>query len=169
MNRKGIGKGRIDSRSLALIIFACIVSAIVTIIIVTYNERIRQENYVIAIQRINTEAKQLTEHYNSEYARWSDKIIDDGTMVGIVDSIMVKQKRLIDIMKSMDVPDVFKEAHDYNLKSLEYEYDGYGYFKSYLVSKDVRELKRYQEMLQLAFENEAKALSLYNGKGLILP
>jgi len=67
------------------------------------------------------------------------------------------------------VPDAFKEAHSYNLKSLEYEYNGYGYFKDYLVSKDENALKRYHEMLQLAFENEVKALSIYNGKGLILP
>jgi hypothetical protein len=169
MSRRGVGKGRVGNRKLALIILAGIVGAIVTISIVTYNERVRQENYVIAIQRVNAEAKQLTEHYNNEYARWNDKIIDDSTMVGIVDSIMVKQKRLIDIMKGMDVPDAFKEAHSYNLKSLEYEYDGYSYFKDYLLSKDENTLKRYQEMLQLAFENEVKALSIYNGKGLILP
>ena len=169
MSRKEVRKRGVGNKTLALIILAGIVGAIVTISIVTYNERVKQENYVIAIQRVNAEAKQLTEHYNNEYDRWSSKIIDDDDMVDIVDSIMVKQKRLIDIMKSMNVPDAFKEAHSYNLKSLEYEYNGYGYFKDYLVSKDENALKRYHEMLQLAFENEVKALSIYNGKGLILP
>ncbi len=167
MSRKGLRKER--SRYLIIIILAGIVTGIVTIAITTYNERVRSDNYIIAIQRINTESKQLTEHYSNGYERWSSKAIDDHTMVEIVDSVMVKQKRLIDTMRSMDIPDAYREAHAYNLKSLEYEYDAYGYFKEYLLSKDEVKLARYQEMLQLAFENEAKALSIYNGKGLIMP
>lgn len=167
MSRKGLRKER--SKHLIIIILAGIVAGIITIAITTYNERVRSDNYIIAIQRINAESKQLTEHYSSEYDRWSSKALDDHTMVEVVDSVMVKQRRLIDAMRSMDTPDAYKEAHAYNLKSLEYEYDAYGYFKEYLLSKDEVKLEKYKEMLQLAFENEVKALSIYNGKGLIIP
>jgi hypothetical protein len=169
MSRKGLSKSRLGSKKAAVMILASIIFAIVLASVFTYYERLRQENYVIAIQRINVEAKQLTEHYSNEYSRWSDGLIDDALMVEIVDSIISKQWRLIEFMRGMDVPESYKEAHRYNLLSMEYEYESYRYFKEYFMSKDETNLKKAQELLQLAFENEVRALSLYNGKGLILP
>ena len=164
-----MSKGRLSSKMVAVIILASIISAIVVVSILAYYERLRQENYVIAIQRINVEARQLTEHYSNEYSRWSDGIIGDALMVEIVDSILSKQQKLIEFMRGMDVPESYREAHRYNLRSMEYEYESYRYFKEYFMSKDETYLKKAQELLQLAFEDEVRALSLYNGKGLILP
>jgi len=164
-----LSKGRLSSKMVAVIILASIISAIVVVSILAYYERLRQENYVIAIQRINVEARQLTEHYSNEYSRWSDGIIGDALMVEIVDSILSKQQKLIEFMRGMDVPESYGEAHRYNLRSMEYEYESYRYFKEYFMSKDETYLKKAQELLQLAFEDEVRALSLYNGKGLILP
>ena len=164
-----MSKGRLSSKMVAVTIIASIISAIVVVSMLIYYERLRQENYVIAIQRINVEARQLTEHYSNEYSRWSDGIIDDALMVEIVDSILSKQQRLLEFMRGMDVPESYREAHQYNLRSMEYEYESYRYFKEYFMSKDETDLKKARELLQLAFENEVRALSLYNGKGLILP
>ncbi|GBC72869.1 hypothetical protein HRbin04_00264 [archaeon HR04] len=162
------GQG-ISPRMAALIILVGVVAAIVAVSLIIYAERSKQENYVIAIQRLNAEAKQITEHYNNEYALWEKGLIDDASMIDIIDSVMMNQQRIIDTMKSLNVPDIYKEAHDYNVKSLEYEYQANEHFKNYLASKDEEELKKSDELFQLSFEYEMKALSLYRGSGLFLP
>ncbi len=166
--RSRVGKG-ISPKMASLIILVGVVVAIVAVSLIIYAERSKQENYVIAIQRLNAEAKQITEHYNNEYALWENGLIDDASMIDIVDSIMMSQQRIIDTMKSLNVPDIYREAHEYNVKSLEYEYKSNEHFKNYLTSKDKEELKRSEELFQLSFEYEMKALSLYRGNGLFLP
>ncbi|MEM0030570.1 MAG: hypothetical protein QW572_07955 [Candidatus Nitrosocaldus sp.] len=166
--RSRTGKG-ISPRMAALIILVGVVAAIVAVSLMIYTERSKQENYAIAIQRLNAEAKQITEHYNNEYALWEKGLIDDANMIEIVDSVMMNQQRIINTMKNLNVPDIYKEAHEHNVKSLEYEYESNEHFKRYLESKDEDELKRSQELLQLSFEYEMKALNLYRGNGLFLP
>ncbi|MFN4336400.1 MAG: hypothetical protein ACK4FV_02320 [Candidatus Nitrosocaldus sp.] len=159
----------ISPRMAALIILVGVIAAIIVVSLMIYTERSRQENYVIAIQRLNAEAKQITEHYNKEYALWEKGLIDDASMIEIMDSVLVNQQRVINTMKSLNVPDIYKEAHEYNVKSLEYEYESNKHFSRYLESKDEVELKRSQELFQLSFEYEMKALNLYRSNGLFLP
>ncbi|MEM2923415.1 MAG: hypothetical protein QW560_03260 [Candidatus Nitrosocaldus sp.] len=166
--RSRIGKG-INPKMAAVIILVGVVVAIVVASLMIYAERNKQENYVIAIQRLNAEAKQITEHYNNEYARWEKGLIDDASMVEIIDSVLMNQQKIIDTMKNLNTPDIYKEAHEYNVKSLEYEYQSNEHFKRYLVSKNEEELKKSEELFQLSFEYEMKALSLYRGNGLPLP
>ncbi|MCS6768558.1 MAG: hypothetical protein RMJ59_04185 [Candidatus Nitrosocaldus sp.] len=167
-SRLGAGRG-ISPRMAALIILAGVVAAIVVVSLMIYSERSKQENYAIAIQRLNVEAKQITEHYNNEYALWEKGLIDDAEMIEITESVMMNQQRVINMMKSLDVPDIYREAHEYNVKSLEYEYQSNEQFKRYLESRDEEAYKRSQELFQLSFEYEMKALSLYRGNGLFIP
>lgn len=86
------------------------------------------ENFSDSYQNIVTQARQLTQSFQSEMGKWQSKQYDNTTMIKITNNYLPRFQKLINTIESLQSTSKFENTKDFYPKSLEYEMLSYTNF-----------------------------------------
>ena len=92
------------------------------------------ENFSDSFQNMVTQARQLTQSFQSEMGKWQSKQYDNITMIKITNAYLPKFQKLINSIESSQSTPKFENTKDFYTKSLESELLSYTNFRNYLLT-----------------------------------
>jgi hypothetical protein len=105
-------------------------------------------NFSDSYQNIVTQARQLTQSFQSEMGKWQSKQYDNITMFKITNTYLPRFQKLINNIESLQSTPKFENTKDFYAKSLESEMLSYKNFRNYLLT-DNRGWWAYKQSIQL--------------------
>jgi hypothetical protein len=133
------------------------IAAIIGVMVVLQVSNVRNLTFKQSWDNLGFEVISLTQEYQAEERKWSDKQYDDAQMVGIIDVYSAKYQSLIDRAKTLDTPERYAQARDLLVKAIETEKQSNEHFKAFLLTGDQKEKDRSSDMFSLSLRYSAEA------------
>jgi len=108
-----------------------------------------------SIDNIALDAVALTQQYQGEENRWTNKQYDNKTMITIVDNYLPRYQQLIDRANALDTPERYKDARVYLVSAIESEKESNQHFRNYLSTGDLSEYQRSSDLLTKSLAESA--------------
>ena len=148
-----------------IIIFAGlgIIVAIISFMVSLQLENTRVEAYTQSYAKIVADSRTLTQSYQSEIGKWNSKQYDNNTMISITNQYLPKFRSLIDRTKVLQPPtEKYVKSRDFIVQSFESELQSYQHFRNFLITHNITEDNKSNQLLSDALKYETYAFSAFN-------
>jgi hypothetical protein len=119
------------------------------------------ENFSDSYQNIVTQARQLTQSFQSEMEKWQSKQYDNITMIKITNTYLPRFQKLINNVESLQSIPKFENTKDFYAKSLESEMLSYTNFRNYLLSDNRSAYEQSIQLLSDSLNYETKSFNAF--------
>jgi hypothetical protein len=119
------------------------------------------ENFSNSYQTMVTQARQLTQSFQSEMGKWQSKQYDNTTMIKITNAYLPKFHKLINSIESSQSTPKFENTKDFYTKSLESELLSYTNFRNYLLTDNRSAYKQSIQLLSDSLNYETKSFNAF--------
>jgi hypothetical protein len=138
---------------------------ITAVLIATFStshfQRNLSENFSDSYQNIVTQARQLTQSFQSEMGKWQSKQYDNITMIKITTTYLPRFQKLINNIESLESTPKFENAKDFYAKSLDSEMLSYTIFRNYLLTDNRSAYKQSIQLLSDSLNYETKSFNAF--------
>ena len=117
------------------------------------------ENFSDSYQNIVSQARQLTQSFQSEMGKWQSKQYDNITMIKITNTYLPRFQKLINNIESLQSTPKFENTKDFYAKSLESEMLSYTNFRNYLLTDNRSAYKQSIQLLSDSLNYETKSFN----------
>lgn len=124
-------------------------------------ENSNADSFARAYGALVTDSRSLTEQYQTEVGKWSDKQYDNATMASITDDYLPRFQQLIDRANGLQPTEKYKDAQDFLVRSLEYERQSYEHFRNYLITGDPAEDEMSTDLLSQSLDYEDRSFAAF--------
>jgi len=119
------------------------------------------QNFSDSYQNMVTQARQLTQSFQSEMAKWQSKQYDNITMIKITNTYLPRFQKLINNIESLQFTPKFENTKDFYAKSLESEMLSYTNFRNYLLTDNRSAYKQSIQLLSDSLNFETKSFDAF--------
>jgi hypothetical protein len=119
------------------------------------------ENFSDSYQNMVTQARQLTQSFQSEMGKWQSKQYDNITMIKITNTYLPRFQKLINNIESLQSTPKFENTKDFYAKSLESEMLSYTNFRNYLLTDNQSAYKQSIQLLSDSLNYETKSFNAF--------
>jgi hypothetical protein len=119
------------------------------------------ENFSDSYQNMVTQARQLTQSFQSEMGKWQSKQYDNITMIKITNTYLPRFQKLINNIESLQSTPKFENTKDFYAKSLEWEMLSYKNFRNYLLTDNRSAYKQSIQLLSDSLKYETKSFNAF--------
>lgn len=119
------------------------------------------ENFSDSYQNVVTQARQLTQSFQSEMAKWQSKQYDNITMIKITNTYLPRFQKLVNNIESLQSTPKFENTKDFYAKSLESEMLSYTNFRNYLLTDNRSAYKQSIQLLSDSLNYETKSFNAF--------
>jgi hypothetical protein len=138
-----------------------VIAVLAVIFSILQFQSISSQNFSDSYQKIVTQARQLTQSFQSEMVKWQSKHYDNATMIKITNNYLQGFQNLINSTKSLQSTPKFENARDFYTKSLESEMLSYIHFRNYLVTHNRSAYKQSIQLLSDSLNYESKSFNAF--------
>jgi ABC-type lipoprotein release transport system permease subunit len=131
------------------------IAALVAFMVLLQVSNAKNNDFRKSIDSIAFDAVALTQEYQAEESKWTNKQYDNSTMITIVDNYLPKYQQLIDRANMLDTPDRYKEARGFLVSAIQSEKESNEHFRNYLVTGDQKEYERSSDLLTKSLAESA--------------
>ena len=124
-------------------------------------ENSNADSFARAYGTLVTDSRSLTEQYQTEVGKWSDKQYDNATMASITDDYLPRFQQLIDRANGLQPTEKYKNTQDFLVRSLEYERQSYEHFRNFLITGDPAEDEKSTELLSQSLDYEDRSFAAF--------
>lgn len=119
------------------------------------------ENFSDSYQNVVTQARQLTQSFQSEMAKWQSKQYDNITMIKITNTYLPRFQKLVNNIESLQSTPKFENTKDFYAKSLESEMLSYTNFRNYLLTDNRSAYKQSIQLLSDSLNYETESFNAF--------
>jgi len=119
------------------------------------------ENFSDSFQNMVTQARQLTQSFQSEMGKWQSKQYDNITMIKITNTYLPRFQKLINNIESLQSTPKFENTKYFYAKSLESEMLSYKNFRNYLLTDSRSAYKQSIQLLSDSMNYETKSFNAF--------
>ncbi len=151
-----------SNQKLVIVVAAGVIAVIIAVNAIFITQPSSNEHYVIQLQEISDQSMTITQNYESSIGKWEDGLIDNSEMLQITDNNLEQLQSLLSRLKALEPPEKFREGHEMNILSLEYELQSNKHMRNYVETGDQAEYEKSIELFQLAFNYESEAFAAFS-------
>ena len=148
-----------------IIIFAGlgIIVVIISFMVSLQLENTRVEAYTQSYAKIVADSRTLTQSYQSQIGKWNSKQYDNNTMISITNQYLPKFQSLIDRTKVLQpATEKYVKSRNFIVQSFESELQSYQHFRNFLITHNITEDNKSNQLLSDALKYETYAFSAFN-------
>jgi hypothetical protein len=119
------------------------------------------ENFSDSFQNMVTQARQLTQSFQSEMGKWHLKQYDNITMIKITNTYLPRFQKLINNIESLQSTPKFENTKYFYAKSLESEMLSYINFRNSLLTDNRSAYKQSIQLLSDSMNYETKSFNAF--------
>jgi len=119
------------------------------------------ENFSDSFQNMVTQARQLTQSFQSEMGKWQSKQYDNITMIKITNTYLPRFQKLINNIEYLQSTPKFENTKYFYPKSLESEMLSYKNFRNYLLTDNRSAYKQSIQLLSDSMNYETKSFNAF--------
>jgi len=119
------------------------------------------ENFSDSFQNMVTQARQLTQSFQSEMGKWHLKQYDNITMIKITNTYLPRFQKLINNIESLQSTPKFENTKYFYAKSLESEMLSYTNFRNSLLTDNRSAYKQSIQLLSDSMNYETKSFKAF--------
>lgn len=119
------------------------------------------ENFSDSFQNKVTQARQLTQSFQSEMGKWQLKQYDNITMIKITNTYLPRFQKLINNIESLQSTPKFENTKYFYAKSLESEMLSYTNFRNSLLTDNRSAYKQSIQLLSDSMNYETKSFNAF--------
>jgi len=131
------------------------IAALVTFMVLLQAQNAKNNQFRKSIDGIASDAVALTQEYQAEESKWSNKQYSNSTMITIVDNFLPKYQELIDRANTLDTPDRYRESRALLVSAIESEKESNEHFRNYLASGNQTEYHQSSNLLTRSLTESA--------------